>query len=107
MSTCDDEEGFECWTPGLSMLEPDMVSGARTIDGTEPFDRTLAPLLIADTSTMTDGSLPLVYEAVNSHGWFDTRHRAHGQRPVHLVFFLHPCQYFDAFGNLEKLMDRV
>lgn len=44
--------------------------------------------LRAASSTMTDGSLPLVYEAVNSHGWFDAKHSAHGQRPVHRVFFL-------------------
>jgi hypothetical protein len=50
--------------------------------------RALVFAVSAASSTMTEGSLPLVYEAVNSQGWFDTRHSAHGQRPEHLVFFL-------------------
>jgi hypothetical protein len=37
---------------------------------------------------MTEGSRPLVYEAVNSHGKPDLRHNAQGHRPEHLVFFL-------------------
>jgi hypothetical protein len=37
---------------------------------------------------MTDGSRPLVYDAVNSQGSPDLRHSVHGHRPEHLVFFL-------------------
>jgi len=36
----------------------------------------------------TEGSLPRVYDAVNSHGNPDLWQRVHGHRPVHLVFFL-------------------
>jgi hypothetical protein len=43
---------------------------------------------MADSSTMTDGSRPLVYDAVNSQGSPDLRHSVHGHRPEHLVFFL-------------------
>jgi hypothetical protein len=43
---------------------------------------------MADSSTMTEGSRPLVYDAVNSHGSPDLRQRVHGHRPEHLVFFL-------------------
>jgi hypothetical protein len=43
---------------------------------------------MADSSTMTEGSRPRVYDAVNSHGRPDLRQRLHGHRPVHLVFFL-------------------
>lgn len=44
---------------------------------------------IAASSTITDGSLPRVYDAVNSQGRPDFRHNAHGHLPVHLTFFLH------------------
>jgi hypothetical protein len=43
---------------------------------------------MAASSTITEGSRPLVYDAVNSHGSPELKQRAHGQRPVHLVFFL-------------------
>jgi hypothetical protein len=59
--------------------------------GKEMRGRALVLAVNAASSTMTEGSLPLVYEAVNSQGWFDTKHSAHGQRPVHLVFFLQGC----------------
>ena len=44
---------------------------------------------IAASSTITDGSLPRVYDAVNSQGRPDFRHNAHGHLPVHLTFFLY------------------
>lgn len=48
---------------------------------------------IAASSTITDGSLPRVYDAVNSQGRPDFRHNAHGHLPVHLTFFfLHRSQ---------------
>jgi len=43
---------------------------------------------IAGSSTMTEGSLPRVYDAVNSHGNPDRRQSAQGHLPVHLTFFL-------------------
>ena len=56
--------------------------------GIETRGRVLGAAAMAFSSTMTDGSLPLVYAAVNSHGSPDFRHSVHGQRPVHRVFFL-------------------
>lgn len=47
--------------------------------------------VMAASSTMTDGNLPRVYDAVNSHGSPALRHNAHGHLPVHLVFFLGCC----------------
>lgn len=43
---------------------------------------------IAASSMMTDGTFPLVYDAVNSQGSPDFKHKGHGQRPVQRVFFL-------------------
>lgn len=43
---------------------------------------------MAFSSTITEGRRPLVYEAVNSHGKPDLRHRVQGHLPVHRVFFL-------------------
>lgn len=42
----------------------------------------------AESSTMTEGSRPRVYDAVNSHGNPDLRQSAQGHLPVHLTFFL-------------------
>ena len=69
---------------------------------------------IAASSTWTEGSLPRVYDAVNSHGNPDLKHSAQGHLPLHLVFFLssrqnnmyHTCSNLtlingsvDAFGQ--------
>jgi hypothetical protein len=44
----------------------------------------------AESSTMTEGSRPRVYDAVNSHGNPDFKQSAQGHLPVHLTFFLVP-----------------
>lgn len=64
-------------------------SGTESTDDMDTRGWGLALLVRAASSMMTEGTLPLVYAAVNSHGRLDTRQRAQGQRPVQRVFFLH------------------
>ena len=63
--------------------------------GRSPF----AEAVSASSSTGIEGSLPLVYDAVNSHERPALRHNAHGHLPVHLVFFLRNGQWLILEGH--------
>jgi hypothetical protein len=62
------------------------VSGVDIFSGKDSLAFGFADM--ADSSTMTEGSRPLVYDAVNSHARPDLKQSVQGHRPEHLVFFL-------------------
>lgn len=86
------------WKDFASVLS-DGVSENDAIEGSETLG--CAFTVVTASSTGTEGSRPLVYEAVNSHDSPDFRHNIHGQRPVHLVFFLRKGHYMSIDASEE------
>jgi hypothetical protein len=84
-STFDDGWTLGNWKEG-GFESSNEVSGVD--NGSDTSWRRCAFSDMAVSSTITEGNLPRVYEAVNSHGKPDRKQRAHGHRPEHLVFFL-------------------